>query len=99
AGAAPVHAFSPGVSPSGAYNMAGNVAEMVTDLYHSTYYTTLPAEVWNPTGPSQSEFGNYCVVRGGSYYSAVDQVRTGARTFISMDAGSGDVGFRCAHNP
>lgn len=59
----PVDSFPSGVSPYGAYDMAGNVLQWCNDWYAPDYYKSSPDS--NPTGPSS---GLTCVVRG-SYWS------------------------------
>ena len=72
--------------------MAGNLREYVNDWYFADYYQGAPSN--NPTGPAS---GTYRVVRGGSYDSDEDDIRTFAR-----DSGWNPViqhyntGFRCA---
>jgi len=94
--AAPVNAFSGGVSPYGIYNMAGNVTELVADFYDAAYYSTLGDGVWNPLGPPT---GEYHVMRGGSWSYPTDMLTTGARFYIDTVNAFPDTGFRCAHNP
>ncbi|MFC1731113.1 SUMF1/EgtB/PvdO family nonheme iron enzyme [candidate division KSB1 bacterium] len=51
-------------SPYGAYDMAGNVYEWVSDWYSANYYADSPSN--NPTGPAS---GSGRVIRGGSWNS------------------------------
>ena len=57
---APVGGRSAGASPYGALDMAGNVAEWVSDFYAAGYYAGSPGS--NPPGPSS---GTDHVDRGG----------------------------------
>ena len=52
-----------GQSPYGAYDMAGNVWEWLSDWYDGNYYQKSPAS--NPRGP---EVGEVRAVRGGGWY-------------------------------
>ena len=89
-------------SPYGAFNMGGNVWEWVADFYDSEYYTH--SDYHNPLGP---ENGASRVLRGGSWRSSLDGIRTSNRFFSSEKfeyfvAGFGrtniglEIGFRCA---
>ena len=80
-----------GKSPYGAYEMAGNVWEWVQDFYDENYYKTSPSK--NPAGPSS---GKERVVRGGSWQSNPDTVRSANRN--KQDPGDQRiyVGIRCA---
>lgn len=76
-----------GVSPVGAYDMSGNVAEWVSD-YAAAYGSTA---VTNPTGPAS---GLYRLTRGGAYKSTV----TDGQTFVRVNALEATVdanGVRC----
>jgi formylglycine-generating enzyme required for sulfatase activity len=90
--AASVGSHPKGASPYGAMDMAGNVVEMVADLYGATYYSTSPAK--DPPGPTT---GTHYVGRGGGFRSLPVWQRASARdTYDSGDA-SASLGFRCAH--
>lgn len=91
--AVPVDSYPNGVSPYGAYNMAGNVQEWINDIYDPYYYTYSPAE--NPTG---AEEGSFKVFRGGSWYDNMGNVRTTYRypkiPVLTYKAN----GFRCVRD-
>ena len=90
---APVGNYPQGVSPYGAYDMAGNVWEAVADYYDLDYYDISPAR--NPTGPSTGEGGH--VLRGGSWMMDAFGIRTTFRSGGSDKYGGFDGGgFRCA---
>ena len=80
-----------GRSPYGAYEMAGNVWEWVQDFYDENYYKNSASK--NPTGPSS---GKERVVRGGSWQSNPDTVRSANRN--KHDPGDRRIylGIRCA---
>ena len=80
-----------GASPYGALDMAGNVAEWVSDFYAADYYASSPGS--DPPGPSA---GTNHVDRGGWYRSSVAQVRASFREANSGDTAVDYVGFRCA---
>jgi len=61
-GTTPVGSFSPGDSPYGLADMAGNVWQWTADWYSDTYYASSPAS--NPQGPTTGEFR---VMRGGGW--------------------------------
>lgn len=64
-------------NPYGLKNMLGNVAEFCADWYTPNAYESLSGGVKNPKGPVS---GTEHVVRGGSYKSSADQVRSAARS-------------------
>lgn len=83
--------YEGGISPYGAYDMAGNVWEWVADWYSQTYYQdSLPS---NPLGPD-SGLGR--VLRGGSWTSGFDNLRTSNRRSFAPNSSNFDIGFRCA---
>ena len=73
-----------------AEDMGGNAREWVSDWYDSDYYFDSPRD--NPTGPSG---GEYKVLRGGSWGSGYNFVRTTIRNIREPDYRSDVVGFRC----
>lgn len=86
-GPAPVGHFPP--NPYGLHDMGGNVSEWVDDCWHDNY-TRAPRDgsAWINPGCSTR------VVRGGSWGSAPDQVRSAYRIGAVATVRSGRVGFR-----
>ena len=63
--------------------MLGNVREFCSDLYQSDIYAFYRDEIINnPTGPVS---GNRYVVRGGSFKTAAENLRSAARDFTRED--------------
>jgi formylglycine-generating enzyme required for sulfatase activity len=105
-----VNSYPEGVSYYGAYNMAGNVFEWVSDWYDPHYYGRLETMV-NPTGPAQPIWlggtGTYVdrltvgekrVIRGGSWIAPEGTLKTTHRFWnhpLNNSYGVG-LGFRCA---
>ncbi len=89
-----VGGFPFGASPFGVYEMAGNVAEWVSDRYAVDYYQQSPRQ--NPTGPIN---GYYRVLRGGSWGSTYIGLQTTHRVWAGADTRDSDIGFRCVLNP
>jgi len=92
-GAGEVGSQPSNLSGFGALDMAGNVAEWVSDYYEATYYSQTTVNNLNPQGPS---FGTDRVLRGGSWDTPPFFARAVHRqnqppnsTFLWM-------GFRCA---
>ncbi len=69
-------------NPYGLKNMLGNVMEYCSDWYSEDAYEIMPAGVTDPTGPAT---GEERVVRGGSFRSPVDEVRSAARDHTRME--------------
>jgi eukaryotic-like serine/threonine-protein kinase len=90
AGPAPIGSFPNGVSPYGAYDMAGNVWEWVYDWFQPTFFSSSP--YMNPVGPSS---GSSRVIRGGSWTNYIDGVRAVARSGINPSHSFDTLGFRC----
>lgn len=82
-----------GRSPYGLHHMAGNAAEWVADWFGIDYYAMMPDH--NPHGPTT---GRYKVVRGGSWRSSAELLRTATRSGALPDKRAATVGFRCARS-
>jgi sulfatase modifying factor 1 len=66
-------------NPYGLVNMLGNVAEYCSDYYApDTYSNYTGGNTYNPTGPAE---GSEFVIRGGSYRSDANRVRSATRGF------------------
>jgi formylglycine-generating enzyme required for sulfatase activity len=83
--------YPDGASPYGLLDMGGNVLEWVNDIFVAEYYKVSPER--NPTGP---DFGGRYVIRGGSWLSQLDGLRTAARASLKAEEMVDTVGFRCA---
>lgn len=91
----PVGSYQNVQSPYGTLNMAGNVAEWVSDWYNERYYQD-PSSTTNPRGPAA---GLDKVIRGGSYVNQPFFARTVHRLSAAPSLSINDavvVGFRCA---
>ncbi len=83
------YSYLSGSSPYGALNMAGNVAEWVSDWYGIYALYNDP----NPKGPAT---GKYHILRGGSWLLGDFMVRNAERYWVSAYFYDEDTGFRCA---
>jgi formylglycine-generating enzyme required for sulfatase activity len=82
-------------NPWGLFDMHGNVAEWCQDVYDKGYYAASPER--NPRGPAE---GKDYVLRGGSWKSAADGLRSAARLgetpgFSDACLARDAIGFRC----
>ncbi|WP_420631124.1 SUMF1/EgtB/PvdO family nonheme iron enzyme [Candidatus Leptofilum sp.] len=91
---APVGSFVDGRSPIGAYDMAGNVMEWVSDWYEPRYYES--STDTNPLGPAE---GTFKAIRGGSWLSTAEELRIVARGSFDPSVARANLGFRCAMTP
>jgi formylglycine-generating enzyme required for sulfatase activity len=91
----PVKNYPDGISPYGAYDMAGNVFEWVNDWYQSDYYATLGDNASNPQGPAS---GDSRVLRGGSWYDFDFIVGSALRSRDNPTVANDFIGFRCARS-
>ncbi|MFZ9882685.1 MAG: SUMF1/EgtB/PvdO family nonheme iron enzyme, partial [Phycisphaerales bacterium] len=73
----------------GLYDMAGNVAEWVSDYYSATYYASSPS--LNPAGPAS---GTGRVYRGGSFAGSSNSLRASRRLASAPDQATHANGFR-----
>ncbi|MFN8450831.1 MAG: SUMF1/EgtB/PvdO family nonheme iron enzyme [Anaerolineae bacterium] len=91
-----VLSFPTGASPYGMLNMAGNVAEWVSDWYDARFYGRPEATIADPTGPVS---GTQKVVRGGSWDAMPFYARTVHRqVFDPSQPPPAWIGFRCVED-
>lgn len=94
-GAQPVTSFALGASPYGVLNMAGNVAEWVSDWYDPRAYFSVSPTTVDPVGPP---LGDEKVTRGGSWDVSPFFARTPHRQSLRPGQGAPSVGFRCVQD-
>jgi formylglycine-generating enzyme required for sulfatase activity len=90
----PVGHYPQGVSPFGTFDMAGNAAEWVFDIYEYGFYSDSPFS--NPTGPAA---GYLHVLRGGQWSYNEEGLRSTARIGQLHNYSIDYSGFRCAMTP
>lgn len=102
---APVKRFAP--NGYGVHDMAGNVWEIVDDLYHPNAYELPSATVPNSRGPSLAEAKEAGmdvpshVTKGGSFLCSdvwCKGYQPGSRGRIDDDSPANHTGFRCARD-
>jgi len=92
-GVAPVASFEP--NGWGVYDVLGNAAEWLQDVYHRNYWEAPnDARAWMQLTGEQVERKR--VVRGGAYNSAPSRQRVSYRDQRAEDSFSRSTGFRCA---
>jgi formylglycine-generating enzyme len=89
---APVGSFDGGATPDGIFDLAGNVAEWVSDRYAPRY---VEDDLRDPRGPDGPDAGPARVLRGGSFQSGRPWLRAAARDAAEPTFRSPTVGFRC----
>ena len=86
-GPAPVKSFP--ANPFGLYDMDGNVSEWVDDCWHENYVRApRDSKAWVNPGCERR------VIRGGSWGSAPEQIRSAYRLGVAANTRSARVGFR-----
>jgi serine/threonine-protein kinase len=88
-----VGSYEAGASQYGALDMAGNVWEWVSDWYDPDYYEDSSTD--NPKGPETNAYGDYRVLRGGSWNLVVRYLRVSFRLRYFPGFSLNNLGFRC----
>jgi formylglycine-generating enzyme required for sulfatase activity len=91
---APVGNYPNGISPYGAYDMAGNVWEFVNDWFDSGYYSKAPSN--DPKGPSSMYSSQ--IIRGGRGGNDSLYGRSAYRFDVSLNYRVYGIGFRLARS-
>ena len=91
---APVGSYPDGRSPSGVYDMLGNVMEWVNDWYDFDAYEAISDT--NPRGPTEGDFKS---LRGGSWLSPSEDTAVTVRGNFEPTVAQANLGFRCAMPP
>ncbi|MDE2819923.1 MAG: SUMF1/EgtB/PvdO family nonheme iron enzyme [Chloroflexota bacterium] len=94
-GPLPIASYPLGASVYGVYDLAGNMAEWVSDWYSERYYEALAGQdiAVNPAGPVT---GLQKVLRGGSWNGVPFFSRAVHRQYWDPSEGQRWIGFRCA---
>ena len=101
----PVGSYPGGRSPYGLFDMAGNVAEFVSDFYQAGYYAQASSRR-DPRGPARGfardEVNPHgieaLVTRGGGWAGDETMILVHDRHPDPLDVTSNAVGFRCARS-
>ncbi len=96
-GTMPVGSFPEGNSDFEIADMAGNVAEWVSDWYQEDYFSFAP--LLDPTGPIGEPVNQNKVLRGGAWYDEKENVQSFVRLGIyppEFPMAPYAAGFRCA---
>ena len=88
-----VFKYDNAMSPFGVFQMAGNVAEWVSDWYDKDYYKTAPDK--NPKGPDK---GTQKAFRGGGWIDSTPSVRVSQRNGTDPKTSMNWMGMRCARD-
>jgi len=91
-----VQSVGAGISPYGAYDMAGNVQEWVADYFRPDYYASYePDDGWiDPAGPPYLP-GMNAVLRGGDWSDKTEDLRASRREAMPAHVTDNRVGIRC----
>jgi iron(II)-dependent oxidoreductase len=86
----PVDAFPLGKSPYGAYNMSGNVFELVQDWFNTDWDAAIKDNVRNPKPPATATLthpnpGPMKILRGGRWASPANGITVYRRNLYSPD--------------
>lgn len=88
-----VFKYDNSVSAYGLFQMAGNVAEWVSDWYDKDYYKAAPDK--NPKGPDK---GSQKAFRGGGWIDSTPSVRVSQRNGTDPKTSMNWMGVRCARD-
>ena len=95
---APVGSFPAGRTPDGFVDLAGNVAEWVSDTFAPGYPKSAVVDPQGPRAGSRGVGVHAKVIRGGNYRSPAPLLRGAARIAAEPSARAPGVGFRCARS-